>query len=113
MEDPSWKKTLMFTVWMIPLVLLKRFFEFARWTWRYRINNMTLTPNDRNTRIRMKMQLSHDLWKRIPEDELKEFIDQELWEDDKFKLWKDEQQEKCMKLNKKKQLKTLKQQDSY
>jgi len=87
-SKPSYRDILWVQLVFLPYTIGLYIFWYLKWIWRFDINKEPFGDEEKLYIIRKNMKLSQLQWDALSEDEIHDFLDEELWIKDKFDVWK-------------------------
>jgi DnaJ family protein C protein 25 len=87
-SKPSYRDILWVQLAFLPYNIGLYIFWYFKWIWKFNINKEPFGDEEILYIIRKNMKLSQLQWDALSEDEIQEFLDEELWIKDKFVVWK-------------------------
>ncbi len=87
-SKPSYRDILWVQLVFLPYTIGLYIFWYLKWIWKFNINKEPFGDEEKLHIIRKNMKLSQLQWDALSEDEIQDFLDEELWIKDKFDVWK-------------------------
>ncbi|XP_054162583.1 dnaJ homolog subfamily C member 25 homolog [Oppia nitens] len=87
-QKPSYKNVLWIQLIFLPYTITMYLIWYFRWIWKFTINKEELGDEEKKYIIRKYMSLSQLQWEALSDDEIEEYMIDELWMKDKFDVWK-------------------------
>lgn len=87
-SKPDYRHVLWVQLVFLPYTIAMYIFWYFRWIWKFDIKKEPFGDIEKKYIIRRKMNLSQLQWDALQEEEVQEYMDDELWIKDNFDVWK-------------------------
>lgn len=86
---PNWSDVLWVQLIILPYTLFKWNQFYLRWLWKFGIKREEYGLDEKLYVIRKNMEMSQGQFDQLEKNDIKLFLEEELWLKDKYKVWKD------------------------
>ncbi|CAG2109153.1 unnamed protein product [Medioppia subpectinata] len=87
-SKPSYRHVLWVQLAFLPHTIVMYLIWYFRWIWKYNVNKEEFGDEEKKYIIRKSMSLSQLQWEALTEEEIDEYMEDELWIKEKFDVWK-------------------------
>lgn len=90
---PDWKQILWVQIIILPYTIYQYFYWYVRWVYRFKWLKEEYGEEEKIYLIKKYLKLSKLEFEALEGDTLAEYIELELWQEDKARIWREEKEE--------------------